>query len=134
MKRTFKIAMSERCYRFKPEALDNHAPKSPGVYEFVTFDAQLKPEVLYVGVSTPQTLYEALAAHLMGSRRPTGDDLFRAAKDVYFDFVASSDAASPEDLQDIAASLAARAKPRLNGASGPGYTGRYEAVEVSEAG
>lgn len=133
MKKTFKISMSERCFRFKPDALGPHAPRSPGVYEFVTFDANVKPEVLFVGVASPDTLYDALAAHLMGNRRPTKDELFAAAKDVYFDYVAASDAQSPDDLRDIAASLAVKAKPRLNAAGSPAFTGRFEEVELLES-
>ncbi len=132
MKKTFTITMSERCFRFKPDALGPHAPRTPGVYEFVTFDAQMKPEVLYVGIAHPDTLYDALAAHMMGNRRPSKDELFAAAKDVYFDYVAQSDAATPEDLQDIAASFAAKHKPRLNPASNPAFTGRFTDVELVE--
>ena len=44
MTRKFRIAMSERCFRFKPDALPSHAPHKPGVYEFVTFDAQKNPQ------------------------------------------------------------------------------------------
>lgn len=132
MKKTFTITMSERCFRFKPDALGPHAPRTPGVYEFVTFDAQLKPLVLYVGVAHPDTLYDALAGHLMGNRRPTKDELFAAAKDVYFDYVAQSDAGSLEDLQDIAASFAAKHKPRLNASGEPAFTGRFAEVEVVE--
>lgn len=130
--KTFTITMSERCFRFKPDALGPHAPRTPGVYEFVTFDAKLTCEVLYVGVAHPDTLYDALAAHLMGSRRPTKDELFAAAKDVYFDYVAQSDAASLEDLQDIAASFAAKHSPKLNPKGSPAFTGRYEKVELIE--
>ncbi|MBI5199950.1 MAG: hypothetical protein HY925_00050 [Elusimicrobia bacterium] len=132
MKKTFNITMSERCFRFKPDALGPHAPRTTGVYEFVTFDAQLRPEVLYVGVAHPDTLYDALAAHLMGNRRPSKDELFAAAKDVYFDYVAQSDAASVEDLRDIAASFAAKHKPKLNGSSLPTFTGRFSEVELVE--
>ena len=132
MKKTFTITMSERCFRFKPDAPEPHAPRTPGVYEFVTFNAQLKPEVLYVGIAHPDTLYDALAAHLMGNRRPSKDELFAAAKDVYFDYVARSDAASAEDLRDIAAAFAAKHKPRLNGTGGPAFTGRFSEVELIE--
>ena len=65
--RTFKLKMSERCFRFKPDALLPHAPRKPGVYEFVTFDKDMKPEVLFVGLAVPgqgETIYEAIAAHI----------------------------------------------------------------------
>jgi len=49
--RTFKVKMSERCFRFKPDALPSHAPPKPGVYEFVTFGADGAAKVLYVGLA-----------------------------------------------------------------------------------
>ncbi len=130
-RKTFKIRMSERCFRFKPDALDSHAPPMPGVYEFVVFDAQLKPEVIYVGLSSPQGLREALAAHLMGNKRPTGEELFRISKDVYFDYVMPDCELGPEDLRDIAAALVLKNKPRL-GDSKATASGRYSAVELVE--
>lgn len=135
MKRVFKLRMSERCFRFKPDALPGHAPRRPGVYEFVTFDAKMNPEVLFVGVAAPgagETVYDALAQHMMGNRRPTTEDLFKAAKDVYFDFVAEWDG-DAEDLKDIAAALVLKHKPRLNTAAMPA-TGRYASVELEEVG
>lgn len=134
MNRTFKLRMSERCFRFKPDALPGHAPKKPGVYEFVTFDAKMNPEVLYVGVAAPgagETVYDALAQHMMGNLRPASEDLFKAAKDVYFDFVAEWDG-DVEDLKDIAAALIAKHKPKLNTAAAPAVTGRYASVTLEE--
>lgn len=132
--RTFKVVMSERCFRFKPDALGPHAPRVPGVYEFVTFNAKMEPEVLFVGVSSPGTLYDALAGHLMGDRAPRSEDLFGAAKDVYFDYVASGDYQGEEDLRDIAASLILRHNPRFNRGKPSLATGRYGQVEVAEVG
>lgn len=132
-KKTFKIVMSERCYRFKPDALPSHAPRAPGVYEFVMFDPQLRPIVLYVGLALPGTVYDALARHMMGGLRPTAEELFRIAKDVYFDFVASSDAASPEELKDVAGALIAKHRPRLNPPGAAPSSGRYSEVAVEEA-
>lgn len=134
MNRTFKLRMSERCFRFKPDALPGHAPKKPGVYEFVTFDAKMEPQVLYVGVAAPgsgETIYDALAQHMMGNLRPASEDLFKAAKDVYFDFVAEWDG-DVEDLKDIAAALIAKHKPKLNPAAAPAVTGRYASVTLEE--
>jgi len=131
-KKTFRVVMSERCFRFKPDSLMPHAPRQAGVYEFVTFDANLKPEVLYVGCSAPGTLYDALAAHLMGERRPSADDLFKAAKDIYFDYVARAEGADETDLLDIAGTLQRRHRPRFN-RNDPPASGRYSEVEVVEA-
>ncbi|MDE2292537.1 MAG: GIY-YIG nuclease family protein [Elusimicrobia bacterium] len=132
--RTFRLRMSERCFRFKPDALPSHAPRKTGVYEFVTFDAKMNPQVLYVGLAgAGQTVFDALAQHMMGNRRPASEDLFKAAKDVYFDYVAEWDG-DDEDLKDIAAALIAKHKPRLNPSSPPPVSGRYEAVTLEEVG
>ena len=136
MKRTFKLKMSERCFRFKPAALGDHAPRKPGVYEFVTFDAHMKPEVLFVGLAIPghgETLYDAISAHMMGRLRPATEDLFKEAKDVYFDYVDGADVDSPEDFKDICAALIAQHKPRLNPSTPPLTSGKYESVELVEA-
>lgn len=134
--RSFKLRMSERCFRFKPDALPGHAPRKPGVYEFVTFDAKMQPEVLYVGLALPgagETVFDALAQHMMGNRRPTSEDLFKAAKDVYFDYVAEWDG-DDEDLKDIAGALSFKHKPRLNPTTPPPSSGRYASVTLEEVG
>ena len=135
--RTFRLTMSERCYRFKPDALGSHAPRKPGVYEFVAFNERMEPEVLYVGLALPgglKTIFDALAAHMMGNVRPTAEDLFKAAKDVYFDYVLVADVDSPEDFKDIAGALMAKHKPRLNPPGAPlPSSGKYPKVELQEA-
>ena len=128
-KRTFKITMSERCFRFKPDALDSHAPRGPGVFEFVIFDPQVQPIVLFVAAT--ESIYSSLANHLMGNAKPTADELFKISKDVYFDYVAASDAESPEDFKDIAGALIRHHKPRLNKGPVPS-SGRFESVELEE--
>ncbi|MBI4386447.1 MAG: hypothetical protein HY551_03620 [Elusimicrobia bacterium] len=131
--RTFRIAMSERCYRFKPDALVPHAPQKPGVYEFVMFDAQLQPIVLFVGLAYPKTLFEALSDHLMGRLRPSAEELFKISKDIYFDYVASADVSSDEEYKDIAGALIAKHQPRLNPAGQAISSGRYGTVALEEA-
>lgn len=133
-KRTFKIVMSERCYRFKPDALPSHAPRQPGVYEFVMFDPNVQPIVLYVGLALPGTVYDALASHMMGRVRPSADDLFNVNKDIYFDYVAQADVSSPEDLKDIAGALIAKHKPRLNASLPVPSSGKYSEVALEEVG
>ncbi|MDO8756835.1 MAG: hypothetical protein Q7J64_02390, partial [Elusimicrobiota bacterium] len=96
--RKFRIAMSERCYRFKPAALPDHAPHKPGVYECVTFDAERNPQVLFVGVALTGSVYEALAAHMDSKAEPTREQLFGVSPDIYFDFVASADIEDAEEL------------------------------------
>src|SRR5271157_4865404 len=100
-KRVFKITMSERCYRFKSDALESHAPHQPGVYEFVMFNEQMEPVVLFVGLAYPGTIYDALTGHLLGDLRPSPKLLFETSKDIYFDFIASADIESPEEYKDI---------------------------------
>ncbi len=131
--RKFRIAMSDRCFRFKPDALPNHAPHKPGVYEFVTFDAQKNPQVLFVGVALTGSVYEALAAHMENTASPTAKELFAAAPDIYFDYVASADIQEVDELKDIAGVFVAKHKPRFN--TGPAPTsGKHAAVEVEEVG
>lgn len=132
VERTFRIRMSERCYRFKPEALPNHAPRRPGVYEFVAFNAKMEPQVLYVGLASPGTIYDALGAHMMGNLRPTLEDLQAGGKEVHFDFVEWSQGDSPEDLRDIAGALMIRHNPRLNHNDNPPSSGRYSKVILQE--
>lgn len=131
--RKFRIAMSERCFRFKPDALPSHAPHKPGVYEFVTFDAEKNPQVLFVGVALTGSVYEALAAHMDSKAAPTREQLFGVSPDIYFDYVASADIESADELQDIAGAFVAKHKPRFN--TGPVPTsGKHSSVEVEEVG
>lgn len=130
--RTFKVRMSERCFRFKPDALGSHAPRKPGVYEFVTFDPAGKPEVLYVGLALGQeTVFGMLAKHIQGQAEPTADQLFSAAKDVYFDYVADADIEALDDLKDIAGVFVSKHKPRFNAGAAPS-SGKYASVAVEE--
>jgi hypothetical protein len=131
--RKFRVAMSERCYRFKPAALPDHAPHKPGVYEFVTFDAQKHAQVLYVGAALERSVYECLADHMAGTLAPTAAELFAVSPDIYFDFVASADIAGVEELKDIAGAFIARSKPRFNTGPAPS-SGKYGKVEVEEVG
>ena len=131
--RKFRIAMSERCYRFKAAALPDHAPHKPGVYEFVTFDAQKNPQVLFVGVALTGSVHDALAAHMTSKAEPTREQLFEVSPDIYFDFVASADIEDAEELKDIAGAFVAKHKPRFN--TGPAPTsGKHASVEVEEIG
>lgn len=131
--RKFRVAMSERCYRFKPAALPDHAPHKPGVYEFVTFDAQKNAQVLYVGAALDRSVHDCLAAHMAGTLAPTAQELFAVSPDIYFDFVAAADIDAPEELKDIAGAFIARSKPRFNTGPVPS-SGRHQKVEVEEVG
>lgn len=131
--RKFRVAMSERCYRFKPDALPSHAPHKPGVYEFVTFDAQKNPQVLYVGVALGKSVYEALDDHWNDRAEPGRTALFAAAPDVYFDYVAAADIADADELKDIAGAFIAKSKPKFNAGPLPS-SGKHASVEVEEVG
>lgn len=131
--RKFRVAMSERCFRFKPDALPSHAPHKPGVYEFVTFDAQRNAQVLYVGATLDRSVYQCLDDHLNGRLAPTAQDLFGVSPDIYFDYVASADIGDVEELKDIAGAFIAKSKPRFNAGPAPS-SGRYDKVEVEEVG
>jgi hypothetical protein len=131
--RKFRIAMSDRCFRFKPDALPNHAPHKPGVYEFVTFGADKQPEVLFVGVALTGSVYEALAAHMDNNAAPTAKEIIAAASDINFEYVASADITEVDELKDIAGVFVAKHKPRFN--TGPAPTsGKHASVEVEEVG
>ena len=127
--RTFKVRMSERCFRFKPDALPSHAPDKPGVYVFVTFDAAGTAIVLYVGLA--KSVFQSLSDHMANKAEPTADKLFGAAKDVYFDYVADADIEGIDDLKDIAGAFIAKHKPRFNAGTAPS-SGKYGAVTVQE--
>ena len=129
--RKFRIAMSDRCFRFKPDALPSHAPHKPGVYEFVTFDEQRNPVVLYVGLALTGSVHDALAAHMDNKLAPTANELFAAAKDVYFDYVASADIEDAEELKDIAGAFIAKHKPCFNTGPLPA-SGKHASVEIEE--
>lgn len=130
--KTFHVVMSERCFRFKPDALPSHAPQKPGVYEFVTFDENKNPQVLYVGLALDKTVFDCLSAHLMGRQEPTAAQLFGAAKDVYFDYVADADIEAIDDLKDIAGFYVNKYKPRFN-TEAAASSGKYASVAVEEA-
>lgn len=130
--RTFKIRMSDRCFRFKPDALTSHAPQKPGVYEFVTFDPAGQASVLYVGLAlSGETVFDKLGQHMMGKAQPTAQDLFGAAKDVYFDYVADADIESLDELKDIAGAFIRKHKPRFNSGAAPA-SGKHAEVAVQE--
>ncbi len=128
--RVFQIKMSKKCFRFKQEAFDNHAPQQPGIYELVVFDDQGNGTVLYVGLALPpSTVYDSLKKHFENQATPTAETLFKKTPNVYFDYVASGDIESLDDLKDIAAAFIAKNSPIFN--EGPAqYTGRYSSVSV----
>ncbi len=86
---------------------------------------------MVVGTALTGSVYEALAAHMDNKAAPTAKELFAAAPDIYFDYVASADISEVDELKDIAGAFVAKHKPRFN--TGPAPTsGKHAAVEVEE--
>ena len=97
------------------------------------YDAQKNPQVLFVGVALEKSVYECLDDHMNERLAPTAKDLFAAAPDIYFDYVASADIAEAAELKDIAGAFVAKHKPRFNTGPAPS-SGKHAAVEVEEIG
>jgi len=66
----FEIWQSERSYRFKEEAIYNHAPQAPGIYQLVTFDEQQNSKVVFMALTEGQSVFDALFAHWRGGASP----------------------------------------------------------------
>lgn len=128
----FGIWQSERSYRFKEEAIYNHAPESNGIYELVTFDAQQNPKVVYAGWAKDKTIFDALFQHWKGETAPSVKELIEKYQNVYFSFVVDSDAKTPEDMQDLFYAIVQSDKPELVDASAVKPTGRYTLITVKD--
>ncbi|MBI4052290.1 MAG: hypothetical protein HY400_07270 [Elusimicrobia bacterium] len=127
-----KFKMSEKCYRFKPDALESHAPEMPGVYEFVTFDLKQQPKVVYVGLSLNSSIRQDLMAHLLGKKEPTATDLFSRYPNMYFDFVTKADIEIPAEWKDIAGELIKKNEPEFNKTASVPSSGRHLKVQLIE--
>ncbi|MBI4056481.1 MAG: hypothetical protein HY399_02930 [Elusimicrobia bacterium] len=128
----FKIRMSERCFRFKPDALGSHAPHTPGVYEFVTFDSQQQPKIVYIGLALDLTIQECLRDHLLNKREPTATQLFSKYPNIYFDYVTQANIKIPMEWKDIAGELIQKNKPELNGSAPIPSSGKHQKIEITE--
>src|SRR5689334_8008103 len=95
--RTFDIWQSPKSYRYKEEAILNHAPQQPGIYELVTFDDQQNAKVLYVDWVADRSIYDALFEHWNGEKQPYTQDLLAKYPNLYFSFIMESDAKTEED-------------------------------------
>ena len=85
----FGIWQSERSYRFKEEAIYNHAPESPGIYELVTFDEKQNPKVVFAEWVKEKTIFDSLFEHWKGEKKPTVPDLLARYPNLYFSFIDS---------------------------------------------
>ena len=128
----FDVWSAPKSYRYKEEAILNHAPQTPGVYELVTFDDQQSAKVLYAGVVTDRTIYDALFEHWNGDRDPKAQDLLRQYPNLYFFFFVDSSAKTPEDLQDLHWAVCQADKPALQNWQGMKHSGRSAGVSFKE--
>ena len=130
--REFGIWQSDRSYRFKEEAIYNHAPENPGIYELVTFDEHQNPKVVYAGWTGKKTIFESLFEHLKGEKKPTVADLLERYSNLYFSLVLDSDAESDEDMQDLFYAIVQADKPELVDIGSVKPTGRYSQITVKD--
>lgn len=131
MEKTYKIANSERCYRYKWEALMNHAPAIKTIYEIVTFNDRGEPHILYIGLAWDKDLHHSLAEHLEGIAEPKVDELIGRYTNVYFDYVLPEAGMSQDDLKDIHWALIQKNKPEYNKAP-VGHSGRYQNILLQD--
>jgi hypothetical protein len=128
----FGIWQSERSYRFKEEALYNHAPETPGIYELVTFDEKQNAKVVYADWVKEKTIFESLFEHWKGEKKPTVQELLARYPNLYFSFVVDSDAATPDDMQDLFYAIVQSDKPELTDPASVKPTGRYTKITVKD--
>src|SRR5579872_1838844 len=132
MNKEFSIWTSERCYRFKEDAFQNHAPQTPGIYELVTFDERQQPKVLYAGLTTDKSIFQALYEHFEGSRQPAAKDLLAKHPNLYFSYVVDSDAKTPEDMQDLFYGIVHTDQAENPDPATVKHTGRYSEIKVKD--
>jgi len=132
-KRTYNIRNSEKCFRYKDEAITNHAPQKKGIYELVTFDEKQNPQVLYVGAAFDKTIYECLEGHFRGTLNPTVPDLLNKHPNLYFDYLEEmGNAKTQEDAQDIFWWLVQKHKPSYNDVAAVRPSNRPGTIDVVE--
>ena len=128
----FGIWQSERSYRFKEEALYNHAPQTPGIYELVTFDDQQNAKVVLAEWTKDQSIFDALFGHWRGDKKPSVQELLARYPNLYFSFIVDCDASTPEDMQDLFYAIVQSDKPELTDAGSVKPTGRYSEIKVKD--
>ena len=128
----FGVWQSERSYRFKEEALHNHAPQNPGIYELVTFDDHQNAKVLFADWVKDKSIFDALFEHWRGEKQPAVQVLLAKYPNLYFSFVVDSDAKTPDDMQDLFYAMVQADKPELNDRAAIKPTGRYTTVTFKD--
>src|SRR5262245_35573033 len=132
MEKEFGIWQSERSFRFKEEAIYNHAPQTPGIYELVVFDEQQNPKVLFADWIKDRSIFDALFEHWRGERQPAVQDLLAKYPNLYFSYIYESDAKSEEDMQDLFYAVVQADKPALVDRASVKPTGRYSEIKVRD--
>jgi len=130
--KVFEIWNSERSFRYKEEALFNHAPQAEGIYQLVTFDDAQNAKVVFMELTKGQTIFQALDEHWRGVKKPTVEELLKKYPNLYFSFVVDSNAKSPEDQQDLFWAMAQNDKPELIDWKNLPNSGRYSAITVKD--
>jgi len=124
--------MAERSFRYKEEALYSHAPQTPGIYQIVAFDEQQNGTILYIGLTLDKSVFDALYEHWRGQREPSVQNLFTKYPNLYFGYVAQSDAKTPEDWQDLLYAMIQAEKPTLIDPTTVKPSGRYSEVTYKD--
>lgn len=128
----FDIWQSERSFRYKEEALVNHAPHQPGIYEISTFPPEGGRQVVYAGLALDRGIFDALTEHWDGRREPVVSTMFEKFPNLYFSYVSETSAKTPEDLQDLFWAMVQKNKPALLDASTVKPTGRYSEITYKD--
>jgi hypothetical protein len=128
----FDIWSAERSFRYKEEAILNHAPQAPGIYQFATFDENGNGRFVFIGLTLDKNIYDVLFEHWEGRREPKVQELLKKYPNLYFGFVSDSNAKTSEDLQDLYFAMVQQEKPELVDAASVKPTGRYSEVSYKE--
>src|SRR5438128_563726 len=128
----FDIWTAPKSYRYKEEAIYNHAPQNPGIYSLVTFPEGQEGKTLYMGLVEDRTIYDALFEHWRGERQPAVQDLLAKYPNLYFGYVLEANAQGPEDWKDLFWALAQQDKPELMDLAQIKPTGRYSDITVKD--
>jgi hypothetical protein len=131
--KVYHVQNSPKCFRFKPEAFENHAPRQRGIYELVTFDESQNPTVLFVGAAFDTSIYDCLRGHFDGSRAPAADALLAKHPNLYFDYLERMDTKTQDDAQDVFWWLVNKHRPAYNDVAAIRPSGRTATVRVIEA-
>jgi len=124
--------MAERSFRYKEEALYSHAPQTPGIYQLVTFDEQQNGVILYIGLASEKTIFDALYEHWRGDRQPTVQDLLAKYPNLYFGYVAQADIKDKDDLKDLYWAMVQAEKPTLQDPKSVQHSGRYSEITYKD--